>query len=389
MRLLIATGVPRSEEAGAAGVALHHAKELEKRGHQVQCWFRDDVLPQPVKPERFEALFFAIATARRILKDPNRFDAVNIHAPWGCVYGIWRKYFRSAGTPPYVLMMHGSEERYVQMMKLEDRKGRAWNFGWKNRLWHRLYHQTMFDFSIKTADYGVVTNREAWICAELKYDRDPGHIWYMPNGAEEKFFMDRAYTDTAVLRLLYVGTWIDRKGVFYLAEAFRQLAEKMPDIVLAVAGCGASPEQVKQSFVPEVRDRVRVIPFISRADMPALYAAHDIFVFPSLVEGMPLTILEAMATGMPVVTTNSSGMCDVVEDGFNGLVVPTADAEELADAVERLCRSAEMRSSLGLNGQQTMRRYTWCRAAQKLERVFMLATRNGKMGSRSSSTSAV
>jgi glycosyltransferase involved in cell wall biosynthesis len=121
-----------------------------------------------------------------------------------------------------------------------------------------------------------------------------------------------------------------------------------------------------------------VIPFASRADMPALYASHDIFVFPSLMEGMPLTILEAMATGMPVVTTNSSGMCDVVEDGFNGLLVRTADAEDLADAVERLCCSVEMRSSLGLNGQETMRRYTWCRVTQKLERVLLLATRNGK-----------
>jgi glycosyltransferase involved in cell wall biosynthesis len=378
MRVLIAIGVPRTEEAGAAGVALHHARELEKRGHKVECWFRDDVLERPVKPERFEALFFAVATARRILKDPNQFDAVNIHAPWGCVYGVWRKYFRPAGAPPYVLTMHGSEERYVRMMKLEDRKGRAWNFGWKNRLWHRLYHQTMFDLSIKTADYGAVVNREAWICAELKYNRDPGRIWYVPNGTEEKFFMDRDYTDKAALRLLYVGTWIDRKGVFYLAEAFRLLAEKMPEIELTVAGCAASPDQVKQSFAPGFRDRVLVIPFASRADMPALYASHDIFVFPSLMEGMPLTILEAMATGMPVVTTNSSGMCDVVEDGFNGLLVRTADAEELADAVERLCRSVELRSSLGLNGQQTMRRYTWCQVAEKLERVLILATRNGK-----------
>jgi len=207
----------------------------------------------------------------------------------------------------------------------------------------------------------------------------------VPNGTEEKFFVEREYTDSAALRLLYVGTWIDRKGVFYLAEAFRQLAEKMPGTGLTVAGCGTSAEQVKQSFVPEIRERVLVIPFVSRANMPALYNAHDIFVFPSLMEGMPLTILEAMATGMPVVTTNSSGMCDVVEDGFNGLIVPTADAEELADAIERLCRSGEMRSSLGLNGQQTMRRYTWCRITQKLERVLMRATRKGKNGSSSSS----
>src|ERR1700730_12723474 len=168
MRVLIAIGVPRTEEAGAAGVALHHARELEKRGHKVECWFRDDVLERPVKPERFEALFFAVATARRILKDPNQFDDVNIHAPSGCVYGVWRKYFRPAGAPPYVLTMHGSEERYVRMMKLEDRKGRAWNFGWKNRLWRPLYIKKRFYISHTTGHSAAVVNPEGWICAELK-----------------------------------------------------------------------------------------------------------------------------------------------------------------------------------------------------------------------------
>ena len=77
--------------------------------------------------------------------------------------------------------------------------------------------------------------------------------------------------------------------------------------------------------------------------MPAVYGSHDIFVFPSLVEGMPLTLLEAMATGMPVITTNTCGMADVVEDDVNGLLVPAADAEKLAEGIERLCQSTDLR----------------------------------------------
>ena len=167
-------------------MVFNHAAELAKRGHAVDCWFLEDVLEQPAKPKRFEALFFARALSRRIRREPGKYDVVNLHAPWGCVYGVWRRRSGKRDAPPYVMTMQGSEERYVQAMRLEERKGRAWNFSWKNRVWHRVYHQTMYDYSIKTADYGAVANREAWICAELKYRRAPGLIWYVPNGVEER-----------------------------------------------------------------------------------------------------------------------------------------------------------------------------------------------------------
>lgn len=374
MRILIAIGVLRQEEAGAAGVVLNHARELAKRGHQVDCWFLEDVLTRPARPKRLEALIFAHRTAQRILRQRDAYDVANIHAPSGCVYGFLRRIGRPVGAPPYVMTMQGSEERFVRVMRREQGKGRAANFAWKNRLWHRIYHQTMYDWSIRTADYGAVANREASIMAELKYNREAGRIRYVPNGVGREFFADRSYKSHMPLRLLYVGTWLDRKGVYYLAESFRLLAQEGSSIVLTVAGCGNFESQVKASFAPEVRDRITVVPFVPRHAMPALYEEHDIFVFPSLVEGMPLTLLEAMASGMPVVTTFSSGgMADIVEDGFNGLLVSPANSQKLASAVHRLCESTELRCRLGHEAQNTMRRYTWDRVAEQLEGVLMLA----------------
>jgi glycosyltransferase involved in cell wall biosynthesis len=378
VRILIAIGVPRQAEAGAAGVVLNHARELEKRGHEVDCWFLEDVLNRPARPKRFEALFFAASVANRILKDRKKYDVVNLHAPWGCVYGIWRRILRPLGAPPYVLTMQGSEERYVQTMRIENRKGRALHFKWKNRVWHRVYHQTMYDYSIKTADYGAVANREAWICTELQHGCEPGRVWYVPNGTEDRFFLRREYVETPAVKLLYVGTWLDRKGIYYLSEAFGLLSEKLAGIRLTIAGTTASAHEVIRQFSPVIREKIEVIPFVGREEMPALYAGHDIFVFPSLVEGMPLTLLEAMATGMPVVTTNTCGMADVVEDEMNGLLVPAAESESLARAIERLCQSVELRRVLGMAGQETVRRYTWERVTQKLEQVLLLAGRNGQ-----------
>ncbi len=91
MKILIAIGVPRQQEAGAAGVVFNHARELEKRGHTVDCWFLDDVLLGRAGSGRFDALIFARRVAKKILQDRQAYDVVNLHAPWGCVYGVWRK----------------------------------------------------------------------------------------------------------------------------------------------------------------------------------------------------------------------------------------------------------------------------------------------------------
>jgi glycosyltransferase involved in cell wall biosynthesis len=378
MRILIAIGVPRQREAGAASVVLNHARELENLGHTVVCWFLEDVVAEPVTWRRFQDLQFAVGVAKRILKSTEQFDVVNIHAPWGCAYGVWRKVARPNGAPSYVMTMQGSEDRFALAMRLERRRGRAPNFGLKNRLWHRLYYQTMYDFSIKTADYGAVANREGWIQSEFKYSGEPGRIWFVPNGTDERFFLTRDRANGSEVRLLYVGTWLERKGVYYLTEAFRLLATKLPNVHLTVAGCGLPEEEVRKLFAPTTQERLTVVPFVARDKMPSLYAAHDIFVFPSLSEGMPLSLLEAMASAMPVVTTETSGMADIVEDGVNGLLVPPADSESLADVVERVCLSPELRNQLGQAAQASMRRYTWARVTQKFEGVLNLAAGNGK-----------
>ena len=373
MKILIAIGVLRQREAGAAGVVFNHAEQLEKLGHQVDCWFFDDILPSPRWPARFRDLEFAIAVSSRIRRQPRQYDVVNLHAPWGCVYGLSRKWFPSVELPPYVFTMQGSEERFARAMKLEHQKGRTANFAWKNRIWHRLYHQNLYDLSISTANYGAVANREGWVLSELKYGHPPGRIWYVPNGVNENFFLPRQSADAPANRLLYVGTWLDRKGIRYLADAFVALAARSPEVQLTIAGCIIPEEQVKAHFPAEIHNRISVLPFLSRDAMPALYAAHDIFVFPSLVEGMPLTLLEAMAGAMPVVTTNTCGMSDLIDNEKNGLLVPAADPAALGKAIDRLRNSPELRRTLGLRAQESARQYTWDRIAPQLEQVFQLA----------------
>ena len=379
MRILIASGDRRVREAGASGVVLHHAEELQKLGHQVDVWFFDDVVPTPHWPARFRSLEFATVLSRRIRSNPAQFDVLNIHAPFGCVYGLARK-FSFKPMPPYVFTLQGSEERYVSTMRREHHKGRATNFAWKNRVWHRLYHQTMYNYSISTADFGNVANREGWIISELKYGHPSGRIWYVPNGTTAQFFRPRTFSESSATKLLYVGTWLDRKGIYYLVDAFSALAVRDPHLRLTIAGCLVSDERVKTDFPQSLRDRLNVVPFLRRAEMPDVYSSHDIFVFPSLMEGMPLTLIEAMATAMPVVTTNTCGMADVVEHNGNGLLVPPADAPQLAAAIGDLITSRELRERLGTAAQATATHYTWDKIVPQLEQILQLAVRSRQAG---------
>jgi len=104
--------------------------------------------------------------------------------------------------------------------------------------------------------------------------------------------------------------------------------------------------------------------------MQELYADHDIFLFPSLMEALPLVIQEAMATGMPVITTETCGMPDLIQHEVNGLLVRPANALAIEEGILRLACSAEMRRKLGEAARETMRRYTWERAARQLEALY-------------------
>lgn len=370
MRILMISGVPGKAEAGVAGIVYNLAKELRVLGHNVEARFFEDVLPEQRWPKRFRTVEFAKQIAQYIRKRRKDFDIVNIHAPFGFWYGARRRRLGSEAGPPYVMTMHGLEERRNYAMGREARKGRADYFRWKNRVWQRMYHMPTYRWSFKTADECIVTNREALIFLQLHYGLRPDRVWFIPNGVGPEFFHVRPFSSGIATRLLFVGTWIDHKGIYYLAEAFEKVLREIPEVRLTIAGCIEPEERVRRCFSPATQTALEVWPFVPRAEIPSLYAEHEIFVLPSLMEGMPLVLLEAMASGLAVVTTESNGMTDLVENSHDGLLVIPGDTDSLAAAIIKLCRDAELRQRLGSAAQGKMRRYTWAQAARRHEIVF-------------------
>jgi glycosyltransferase involved in cell wall biosynthesis len=370
MDILMGSGVTKRREGGVAGVIYNLGRELECLGHRVTYVFQEDLIePGSVSP-RFNELVFSLRLGRHIAENRQKFSIVNLHAPTGFPYGLRRRWRRSAGYPPYVMTLHGLEERRVHAMSREAKKGRAWNYSLKNRLWHRFYHQPRFRWSIRTADGAHTCAREVWSTLQVKYNLDADRVAYIPHGVESRFFISREYHASESLRLLYAGTWLDQRGIFYIRDALRNVAPQIPGLTMTFAGCGVPAEEIRRFFGKELADRIMVRPIVAADHMQELYAEHDIFLFPSLVEGLPLVLLEAMATGMPVITTDTCGMADVVEHEFNGLLIPPANATAMEEGILRLVRSVELRKKLGEAARETMKRYTWERAARQLEALY-------------------
>src|SRR5882762_1555981 len=370
MRILMISGVPGRAEAGVAGIVHNLARELGNLGHSVNPVFFEDLLPQQKWPNRFRTVELAKRIADYVKKVTTDYDVINIHAPFGFWYGTQRGRLGPQAGPPYVMTMHGLEERRNYAMGREAKKGRADYFRWKNRVWQHLYHMQTYRWSFETADQCIVTNREALLFLQLHYKLAPDRVWFVPNGVGPEFFQARFFSPGIATKLLFVGTWIDHKGIYYLAEAFEKVLRVIPEVRLTIAGCLDPEENVRRCFTPSAQAALDVWPFIGRAEMSSLYAEHEIFVLPSLMEGMPLVVLEAMASGMPVITTESSGMTDLIEDSHDGLFVIPGDADSLALAITKVCLDGEQRQRLGSAAQEKMKRYTWSACARRQEMVF-------------------
>ena len=115
--------------------------------------------------------------------------------------------------------------------------------------------------------------------------------------------------------------------------------------------------------------------------MAAAFVAADLFVLPSLFEGTPLTLIQAMMSGLPVVTTSTCGMKDVIENQQNGLLVPIRSPQAIVTAIDALLANPSLRSRLGKAARADARaHYTWDRAAEPVVRAYetVMRTRSGR-----------
>jgi glycosyltransferase involved in cell wall biosynthesis len=169
------------------------------------------------------------------------------------------------------------------------------------------------------------------------------------SGVDMQKFIKTPLPRTEVPTILYVGRLLWSKGIRELVKAAEILRERKVPFNLVIVGepDELNPESANPAVIKEWEDKGLLKWMGRQADMPKFYQEASIVCLPSYGEGLPLTMLEAAATGRALVATDVPGCREVVREGVNGFLVPVQDADTLAFALERLLRNKDLREKFG------------------------------------------
>ena len=161
-----------------------------------------------------------------------------------------------------------------------------------------------------------------------------------------------------------------QKGISFLLKAAGKIQEVIPDVKIVIVGGGPWQDRLNRlNQELQHSDCVRILG--ERSDAYDLLALFDVFVLPSLWEGLPYVLLEAAALGKPVVATDVDGPRELIKNGETGLLVPSSDPASLAQAVITLLRDREKASKLGANFKRDLsQKYTLSHMVKQTQELY-------------------
>ncbi len=246
-------------------------------------------------------------------------------------------------------------------------------------LYKRVFFQTMIPQSARRADALIAISQSTRADILRILRTPPDKVVAIPYGVAPLF---QPITDARALDafcrehdmprpfVLYVGNLEPRKNLTTLVRAFARLVERGAPHTLVLAGARGWKDDEIFATVRELGlgARVRFPGFFEQEQLPALYSAADAFVYPALYEGFGLPVLEALACGAPVITSNVSSLPEIVGDA--GILVNPRDVAELADALHVVITDRARRESLARAGLAQAKRFSWSQCARDTLAVY-------------------
>jgi len=277
---------------------------------------------------------------RRLLREKD-YDLA--HAFFGFPTG-WLCY-RNAGKLPYIISLRGS-----------DVPGR--------------HARLQLDYNILAPAFRAIWKKASAVvaCSEGLKERallfmPSVPIDVIPNGVElDRFFPAETTQKSNMLRLLTVGRLSVTKRIEMLIDAVEILHRTACKLHFMIVGGGQMERQLRKIAAErELRDVIKITGRISSEKMPEVYRNNDIFISASMQEGMSNAMLEAMASGLPIVTTRCEGLTELI-DG-NGLIIEKDNIEEIAKAVKQLADNPELYKQMSTAARKQAEKFDWANVA--------------------------
>ena len=369
MRILLVSHSPKDPNGGASRVYHLLEKGLAARGHTVKALHYEDFGITRFGKKFVDRLFLPAAASRRAAQETvHEYDVVM--SSNGMLYPLFKTLRRKEKRPLLVNHLHGLVFFDHQAILTETMRGHmstSLQFrlisGPLSRQWDYLGSQSA-DLTIvqngRDLDFLLEKGIDPVVSIPLSVHPEIMAVGVVAPKPEER----------DPLSILWFGSWVERKGIYYLPRAFAGIAERYPEARLTLGGTGVSPEFVKNQFDSRLRPQIRCLPRISLQEQIAEYGRNAIFLFPSLSEGFGFTLLEAMSMGLAAVTTPTGLGGDWLRDRENALLIPPGSSLRVTEAVCELAGNAELRYRVAKNGQELSRHFTFERFIDSYEKSF-------------------
>jgi glycosyltransferase involved in cell wall biosynthesis len=352
----------------SAGIPVHRFRYFPARWEDLT---HDEATPDRMRRSllyRVLPLFYVAGGlwAMWRLMRRRQYDIIHVHWPVPHVLFGWLGRRTSRGTARLVTSWYGVELRWVQ----------------SSLPWLRRFVRWALRTSNAVVAISSYTAREI-----ARFANVPVHVIPYTLGFADSETRQRQPRDKGKqFQILFVGRLVERKGVTHLIEAVRRLPAEL-DARLVVIGDGPERQALEaQARAAGLAGRVEIRGRVSDAALREAYGASDVLVLPSILdargdtEGLGVVLLEAMSYGVPVVASDIGGITDIVENEKSGLLIPPADPERLARALERLARDPALAARLVTAGEQRVRAaFGWPEIMAKWEACYgaLARTRTG------------
>ncbi|MBZ2166314.1 glycosyltransferase family 4 protein [Methanobacterium spitsbergense] len=285
----------------------------------------------------------------KLIQEKHNFDIIHAHSHLFLSTNQCAL-IRKLKSTPLVITNHGLISQTVPM-KLQ-----------------KIYLPTIGKWTFQSADK-VITYTEEGKSSIINLGVNPDKIEVIHNGIDTNLFTPKQQ-ESKNKQLLWVGRYIHGKGVQYLIEAFKIVSEEYDDLKLLMVGDGPLKENInKQINHLGLNRKITQKKFIPNSEIPDLYRNSDIFVLPSLEEGVPRTILEAMSCEIPVVCTKLPQLIDIINEC--GIMVPKKDPEALAEGIIKILSDKSLSLKFGKNGRyKIINGFSWENTVKKTLKLY-------------------
>lgn len=310
----------------------------------------------PIKKENVQAY-----KKLKTLINENKYDVIHCHTPIGGALGrLAARNAKKNGTK-VVYTAHG-----FHFFKGASYK--HWLIYYPVEKWLSKYTDVLI--TINKEDYDAVINKKFKSEKVVLINGVGINLEkFQPQTEDKKILLREKYeysSDDFIL--MYAGELSYRKHQDLLIRVARKLKDRIPNLKILLAGNGDLEEQyIKQIENLNVNNQVELLGF--RKDIDILMSLADVAVSSSRQEGLPVNVMEAMATGLPLVVTDCRGNRDLVKDNENGYVVGIDEVEQFADSVERLYNSKELRDKFSKNSLETIMKYSLENVLKEMETI--------------------